>query len=204
MKVKFTKLPTTDGTIKVSLDGGQSFMDYNVADIHEDGISLEDNQNYDKIQIRGPANLLKNLDIVSSVKVEGGQAEEPVLEISADNGDRTTHVVVFFNEAWLKSVLPVEYVNTCYLMLNPLSSETSPARIEGVFMPEELPYQDVSDEDLQSFSIYGDYKSPVLPSKLYWGHRTFSNCNYVQIIFAGAKREILYNEVFPTKNTLIG
>jgi len=75
MKIEFTKLPTTDGTIKVSLDGGQSFTDYSVADIQESGISLSDDQNYEKIQIRGPANILKNLDIVSSVKIEGASAE---------------------------------------------------------------------------------------------------------------------------------
>ena len=70
MKIKFTKLPTNDGTIKVSLDGGQSFTDYNIADIHESGIPLEDNQDYEKIQVKAPANVLKNLDIVASVKVE--------------------------------------------------------------------------------------------------------------------------------------
>ena len=75
MKIKFTKLPTTDGTIKVSLDGGQSFTDYNIADIHESGIPLEDNQDYEKIQVKAPANVLKNLDIVASVKVEGEGAE---------------------------------------------------------------------------------------------------------------------------------
>ena len=75
MKIKFTKLPTTDGTIKVSLDGGQSFTDYNVADVHESGIPLEDNQDYEKIQIQAPANVLKNLNVVSSVKVEGEGAE---------------------------------------------------------------------------------------------------------------------------------
>ena len=75
MKIKFTKLPTNDGTIKVSLDGGQSFTDYNIADIHESGISLEDNQDYEKIQVKAPANVLKNLDIVASVKVEGEGAE---------------------------------------------------------------------------------------------------------------------------------
>lgn len=75
MKIKFTKLPTNDGTIKVSLDGGQSFTDYNIADIHESGIPLEDNQDYEKIQVKAPANVLKNLDIVASVKVEGGGAE---------------------------------------------------------------------------------------------------------------------------------
>ena len=71
MKIKFTKLPTNDGTIKVSLDGGQSFTDYNIADIHESGIPLEDNQDYEKIQVKAPANVLKNLNVVSGVKVEG-------------------------------------------------------------------------------------------------------------------------------------
>ena len=75
MKIKFTKLPTTDGIIKISLDGGNSFKDYNIADIHESGIPLADNQDYEKIQIQAPANVLKNLDIVASVKVEGEGAE---------------------------------------------------------------------------------------------------------------------------------
>ena len=74
MKIKFTKLPTTDGSIKISLDGGQSFTDYSIADIHKSGIPLEDNQDYEKIKIQAPANVLKNLDVVSGVKVEGGGA----------------------------------------------------------------------------------------------------------------------------------
>ncbi len=76
MKIEFTKLPATDGTIKVSLDGGKSFTDYSISDIHESGITLSDNQDYEKIQIKGPANLLKNLDIVSGIKVEGALNEE--------------------------------------------------------------------------------------------------------------------------------
>ena len=75
MKIKFTKLPTTDGIIKVSLDGGQSFTDYNIVDIHESGVPLEDNQDYEKNQIQAPANVLKNLNVVSSVKVEDEGAE---------------------------------------------------------------------------------------------------------------------------------
>ena len=71
MKIKFTKLPTNDGIIKVSLDGGQSFTDYNVADVHESGVPLSDSQDYEKIQIQAPANVLKNLNVISSVKVEG-------------------------------------------------------------------------------------------------------------------------------------
>ena len=90
MKIKFTKLPTNDGIIKVSLDGGQSFTDYNVADIHESGIPLEDSQDYEKIQVKAPANVLKNLDIVASVKVEStegagtGGTNEPVFIMDTD------------------------------------------------------------------------------------------------------------------------
>ncbi len=72
MKIRFTKLPTTDGTIKVSLDGGNSFKDYNIADVHESGIPLADSQDYEKIQIQAPANILKNLNVVSGVKVDDG------------------------------------------------------------------------------------------------------------------------------------
>ena len=87
MKIKFTKLPTNDGIIKVSLDGGQSFTDYNVADVHESGIPLEDNQDYEKIQIQAPANVLKNLNVVSGVKVESTEDEstnEPFFIMDTD------------------------------------------------------------------------------------------------------------------------
>ena len=87
MKIKFAKLPTTDGTIKVSLDGGNSFKDYNVADVHESGIPLEDNQDYWKIQVQAPAYGLKNLNVVSSLKVEGteaGSTNEPSFIIDTD------------------------------------------------------------------------------------------------------------------------
>ena len=90
MKIKFTKLPTTNGIIKISLDGGDSFKDYNIADIHKSGIPLEDNQDYEKIQIQAPANILKNLNVVSSVKVEStegggaGSTNEPFLIIDTD------------------------------------------------------------------------------------------------------------------------
>lgn len=92
MKIKFTKLPTTNGTIKVSLDGGDFFKDYNIADIHKSGIPLDDNQDYEKIQIQAPANVLKNLNVVSSVKVEstegggtgGGSTNESSFIIDTD------------------------------------------------------------------------------------------------------------------------
>lgn len=100
MKIKFTKLPTTSGTIQVSLDGGQSFTDYNVADIHESGIPLSDSQDYEKIQIQAPANVLKNLNVVSNVKVEGGQS----------SGDSDYEVKYY---AWQQANGDILYTKVC-------------------------------------------------------------------------------------------
>lgn len=74
MKITFNDL-LSDGSIKISFDGGYSFTDYNITDIHSNGgIVLDESQAFDKIMIKGPANLLKNLDIVSSVKIEGAES----------------------------------------------------------------------------------------------------------------------------------
>ena len=74
MKIVFEGSELKEGIIKVSLDGGFTFTDYEIADVKESGIPLDDSQRYDKIKIKGPANVLKSLDIVSNVKVEGGQS----------------------------------------------------------------------------------------------------------------------------------
>lgn len=49
MKINFTALPTSGGKIQVSFDGGKSFRDYNVVDIRDTGIPLEDSQDYEQI-----------------------------------------------------------------------------------------------------------------------------------------------------------
>ena len=59
MKIRFTKLQTTDGTIKVSLDDVDSFTDYNMADIHKSGIPLDDNQDYEKSRFKPLQTFLK-------------------------------------------------------------------------------------------------------------------------------------------------
>ena len=76
MKIVFEGSELKEGTIKVSLDGGFTFADYEIADVKESGIPLDDSQRYDKIKIKGPANVLKSLDIVSNVKVQGEQTSE--------------------------------------------------------------------------------------------------------------------------------
>lgn len=71
MKIVFRNLPEGEGTVKVSLDGGNTFIDHQINTARENGIPLADNQDYSKILIKGPANILRNLDILSSVKVDG-------------------------------------------------------------------------------------------------------------------------------------
>ncbi|MBQ4555603.1 MAG: leucine-rich repeat domain-containing protein [Spirochaetaceae bacterium] len=67
MKIVFKDSKIENGIIKVSLDGGFTFTDYEIADVKESGIPLDSSQAFDKIQIKGSANVLKNLDVVSSI-----------------------------------------------------------------------------------------------------------------------------------------
>ena len=69
MRIKFRNLKLQEGVIKVSFDGGYTFQAYNVEDV-EEGILLSDSQELDKIRVLGSANLLKNLDVISSIQVD--------------------------------------------------------------------------------------------------------------------------------------
>ena len=104
MKIVFKDSKIENGIIKVSLDGGFTFADYEIADVKESGIPLDDSQRYDKIKIKGPANILKSLDIVSNVKVEDEQAsessdyEEVQYYAWAWEGDTTNNIVFTRND----------------------------------------------------------------------------------------------------------
>ena len=83
MKIVFEDSGLTQGIIKISLDGGKSFTEHEIANIKDDGFPLSDSQQLDKIRIKGPVNLLKNMEIISRIRVEGGQAlseESPRIE----------------------------------------------------------------------------------------------------------------------------
>ena len=71
MKIVFNKLQTSKETIQVSLDGGTTWNPYVVSEIINDGIPLDENQDLEKIQIKGSSSVLKNLDVITSVSVGG-------------------------------------------------------------------------------------------------------------------------------------
>lgn len=69
MKIVFNKLQTSKETLQVSFNGGTTWNSYVVSEIINDGISLDENQEYDKIQIKGSSTVLKNLDVVKSIEI---------------------------------------------------------------------------------------------------------------------------------------
>ena len=53
MKIVFKDSELNEGIINVSLNGGFTFTDYEIADVKETGILLDDSQDYEKIKIKG-------------------------------------------------------------------------------------------------------------------------------------------------------
>ncbi|MBO7079521.1 MAG: leucine-rich repeat domain-containing protein [Bacilli bacterium] len=70
MKIKFAELPDIEGQIQISFDGGVTFNGYNTSEVISDGILLDEDQDLDKIQIKGNSSILKNIRVVGSVYVE--------------------------------------------------------------------------------------------------------------------------------------
>jgi hypothetical protein len=80
MKIKFDHSKLVEGLIKLSIDGGESFREYRIEDVKDTGIPLSDTQDLDKIKIIAPANILRNLNVVSGIQVEAtlGKADQSV------------------------------------------------------------------------------------------------------------------------------
>ena len=80
MKIKFEHSKLVGGLIKLSIDGGESFREYRIEDVKDTGIPLSDTQDLDKIKIIAPANILRNLNVVSGIQVEAtlGKADQSV------------------------------------------------------------------------------------------------------------------------------
>lgn len=76
MKIVFKDSELDKGLINVSLDGGFTYKDYEITDVKETGIPLDDSQDYEKIKIKGPANILKRLDVISTIPSNDDETTE--------------------------------------------------------------------------------------------------------------------------------
>ena len=77
MKIVFNDSELSKGIINVSLNGGFTYTDYEIAEVKESGIPLNDSQDYEKIKIKGPANTLKRLDVITTIPSDGETTEKP-------------------------------------------------------------------------------------------------------------------------------
>lgn len=80
MKIVFEQKKINKGTIKVSLDGGVTYTNYEIEDVVETGIPLDDSQDLSKIKIKGSTNILQSAEVVSSVKVNDAEGVKFILD----------------------------------------------------------------------------------------------------------------------------
>lgn len=90
MKILFDKLKTADGKVSISLDSGNSWIEYDVSDVVANGIQLDNNQDFDKIQIKGKSKVITNLDVISKIKVDDVQnGDVAISKITVDGFEYT-------------------------------------------------------------------------------------------------------------------
>lgn len=71
MKIVFKELKNIDGVIQVSFDGGQSWTQYSILNIKEDGgIPLPDEQDLSLIKIKSDNTVLSKMEVISSIGAE--------------------------------------------------------------------------------------------------------------------------------------
>lgn len=88
MKIQFNALDTLTGKVSVSLDNGENYTEYNVADVKDTGIELDDSQDFSKIIIKGSATTLSNLNVLKSIDIEGLKKDITLqTKIIEENGD---------------------------------------------------------------------------------------------------------------------
>lgn len=167
MKIKFTKFPTTVGTIKISLDGGQSFTEHNIADIYESGIPLGAGQNYEKIQIQGPSNVLKNLDVLSKVYVGDNEGSNngdgngigflcfydgstPVVELH----DGDVSIIPTKHGFSYKIIMSNNYLNGLYKTLFPDSEYNG---VVSIIANEDVGYVPIYQTTNKEYNLFTSY-----------------------------------------------
>lgn len=96
---------------------------YVVSEIVESGIPLDENQEYDKIQIKGSSTVLKNLNVVKSIEIpESNDAKDEMF----------THDGTIFHSDLVSVKIPEGFTSIGYSAFNGCSSLTSITLPEGV------------------------------------------------------------------------
>ena len=68
MRIEFTQLKTSTGTIQV--DFGDGYQTYNVSDVKDNGITIPETcTDYSSIKIKGSSKVLSDLDVIKNVGI---------------------------------------------------------------------------------------------------------------------------------------
>ena len=81
MKIVFDALKTRDGIVSVSYDGGTTYQDYNVSQVKDTGIDLDDNQDLSLIKIKSTTKVIDTFDVIKNIVVK----EEPMFIMDDTN-----------------------------------------------------------------------------------------------------------------------
>lgn len=69
MKIVFNDLNTSYNYIELSIDGGLTWTQYLVSDVIESGIALDDEQEYDKLKIRGSNSVIDSFHVYKNIEI---------------------------------------------------------------------------------------------------------------------------------------
>lgn len=211
MKIVFNKLQTSKETIQVSLDGGATWNSYVVSEIINDGIPLDENQEYDKIQIKGTSKVLNNLDVVRSINVNQGLENVKSLKKAVVGAVwmhspgyyvYTTYIKVAYegNLKLIKEILSTEGRSQfCYEMVRP-STTRIPYSTNGLY-ESDFKYTDLIDAvyiPSQSFSFNKEFSSDgntVLAEEL-----PDTGEDFLNIVVLGSSGEFEGDSVYNIRN----
>lgn len=112
MKIKFRTLSAHDGKVSVSFDNGETFDDYEIADVRDSGIVIPDGIEVSNIVVKAGSKVLRNLEIESAnsgsqpiyLHIENLDSGQNIVgyplkpsDAMADSGDRFWHVLVNYD-----------------------------------------------------------------------------------------------------------
>lgn len=146
MKILFTKLPDKKGNIEVSFNGGESYTKYDIDSIREDGIPLDDSQDYSQIQIKGTAGILKDLEVLRNISVEGSLSVRDTDKPIYESVYRCYECPGFGGYIWTDMALEeVKHNFSLDFYVNPADQSTLPESITALehITPEEYESHDL-------------------------------------------------------------
>ena len=153
MKIVFDALKTRDGIVSVSYDGGTTYQDYNVSQVKDTGIDLDDNQDLSLIKIKSTTKVIDTFDVIKNIVVK----EEPMFVMNLDYN--WPYCVEGINFPKTLTSLDETYVKT-YDMYGIYQNEDGYAGLD--YFPRLETIKISENTNIQPIAIAGCIETPLL------------------------------------------